>query len=388
MTNYTKNGTRATRLACAVLFLLFTFLYLYDYQADILSVIQHVLSKGVTHYDKTVGAILITLVLWLLQSVIATTTRLRFFYALTYIPSLLLLGILTDVTSNVDHESYIGNWYWAFPLMMMAYGFLIWVCKQYETIQTQFKGNDVIRRLWMNIAILVCMCLVTCMVGNNDAMFHYRMRMENNLKDNNPDMALQVGSGEEKTDSSLAFLRLWSLSRKRQLGEHMFEYPLMGKSDVMLPNHNSVKLLMISERQFYKEMGGIPSTKMVPIKYFSRLLQTRRANPVARDWLLGAYLMDGNLDAFASTLPKFYKVDSLLPKHYQEALTLYNHVKSHPVIVYRDPILEADYDDYQKLKQDYRDSKAQYTMLHDSYGKTYWFYYYRLQHNKWGDRCF
>lgn len=33
-------------------FLLFTFLYLFEYQADVLAVTQHVLAHGVTHYNR------------------------------------------------------------------------------------------------------------------------------------------------------------------------------------------------------------------------------------------------------------------------------------------------------------------------------------------------
>ena len=49
------------KIACAILFLIFTFCFLYYYQADILTVEQHVLSHGQTHYDRTIGAVLITL---------------------------------------------------------------------------------------------------------------------------------------------------------------------------------------------------------------------------------------------------------------------------------------------------------------------------------------
>ena len=48
------------RVMCAILFLCFSFLYLYEYQADVLAVAQHVLSDGQTHYNRTIGAVLIT----------------------------------------------------------------------------------------------------------------------------------------------------------------------------------------------------------------------------------------------------------------------------------------------------------------------------------------
>ena len=48
---------------CAIVFLTFSFVWLYCFQADVLAAAQHVLSKGLTSYKPLVGALLITLVL-------------------------------------------------------------------------------------------------------------------------------------------------------------------------------------------------------------------------------------------------------------------------------------------------------------------------------------
>ena len=77
MTYGTKNGTVAVKAISAVLFLVFVFCYLYFYQADILAVSQHVLSGGKTSYEPTIGAALITLVLYLLQIGVYAFTKLE-----------------------------------------------------------------------------------------------------------------------------------------------------------------------------------------------------------------------------------------------------------------------------------------------------------------------
>ena len=66
MNNFKKDDTLKMRLLCTVLFLSFTFVYLYFYQADILAVAQHVISNGTTHYNRTIGAVIITVTLWLI----------------------------------------------------------------------------------------------------------------------------------------------------------------------------------------------------------------------------------------------------------------------------------------------------------------------------------
>ena len=54
---YKKNGTITTKVVCAVCFIIFTFLWLYEFQADVIAIAQHTLSKGVTHYNRTAGAV-------------------------------------------------------------------------------------------------------------------------------------------------------------------------------------------------------------------------------------------------------------------------------------------------------------------------------------------
>ena len=81
-------------IVCSVLFFLFTFSYLFFFQADVMTVTQHLASGGQTFYNPLLGAILITIVLKLLQIGVSSLIRLtKRGYALTYFPSFLFLTI-------------------------------------------------------------------------------------------------------------------------------------------------------------------------------------------------------------------------------------------------------------------------------------------------------
>lgn len=382
-----KNGTAPAKVVCAVLFVVFTFLYLYNYQADILSVTQHVLSGGATHYDRTIGAVLITLILLLLQMAVAAVARIdTYFRALTYMPSLLLLGILTDVNPDIAQGHYIGHWAWGLPLVMVGFAALVWLCRQYEAIHITDKSITPLRTLWVNTLLMVALFVMTCFIGSTARVFHYRMRMESLLKDHRYAEASRVGWGEEETDSSLTFLRIWTLSRQHQLGERLFEYPLVGGSKAMLPRADrSVSLMMVPEVWLYKDLGVYFTTPMSPREYMVRLHRQGWATEAAHDWLLCAYLLDGDLRQFAQALPLYYKVSEeqgkgrpSLPKHYREALTLYNHMTHQPLITYRDTVMETDFFDYQELRRKIREGAERYNALRENFGRTYWFYYYSL----------
>lgn len=62
-----RNSTTKMRLTCAIIFIVFTYLYLSCYQQDLLAVAQHALSGGMTQYNYVLFPILTTLVLFLLQ---------------------------------------------------------------------------------------------------------------------------------------------------------------------------------------------------------------------------------------------------------------------------------------------------------------------------------
>ena len=58
---------KLVKVICAILFCVFTFSYLFFYQADILRVTQHIASGGQTFYVPWLGGVLITIFLQLLQ---------------------------------------------------------------------------------------------------------------------------------------------------------------------------------------------------------------------------------------------------------------------------------------------------------------------------------
>ena len=66
---YKKRTARMISWVCGSLFTLFSLLYLFVMQADLLATAQHLLSKGQTVYSPLWGAVVITLLLLLLQGV-------------------------------------------------------------------------------------------------------------------------------------------------------------------------------------------------------------------------------------------------------------------------------------------------------------------------------
>ena len=376
-----KDGTRIMRLVCAIFFLMFTWLYLYEYQPDILAVTQHVLSRGATHYNRVVGAVLITLVLWLVQMAVYSGTRLNHrAHALTYLPSMLFLAILTDVSSSLSCENYLGIWAWLFPLLMVVYACVVWFFKQLEPMEPMAFSFGLFSRLtWINLLQLIVMSLVVCVIGCSDSVFHCRMRMESDMLSGDWTKALGEGKNVAQTDSSLSMLRILALTKDGKLCDKLFEYPILGGSDAMLPNRTSVKLMMVPEDSVYANFGIVFKERMRPLHYLRLVNKSKYANNTSRDWLLCAYLLDCDLDSFAVALPRYYEIHKPLPKAFREALVLYNHIRKRPFIVYKEPTMDADYEDFKKAYYQSSNPVVRMSNVKDNYGTTYWYYF--LSHN-------
>lgn len=375
---YKPNGnTLWIRLLCAVLFVAFTFCYLFFYQAELLTFLQHVLSQGLTRYNKIIGSVIITTVLYLLHVAIYYLIKIpRYGCALSYFPSFLLLALFTDFGEEIVNRYQIGHWSWALPLLTFSYIVIVLLLKRMPDSGKSGRNKHLFwRDGWINFLTISLMMLFVGGIADGNEIFHYRLKTENKLLENDFYGACQEGIHSAQTDSSLVMLRAFALSNMNLLGEKLFEYPQMGGSKSLLPNGKSVRLLFYDQKRFFQHFSDKAVSSQQPIDCFETLIQQKAAKNSVKDYLLCGFLLDKQIDKFVGYLPRFYAIDSLLPKHYREALILYMHYRSNPQIIYRNNVMDADYSDYQELEKEYPDKAERISHLRDIYGKTYWFYF-------------
>lgn len=356
-----RNSTTMMHLTCAIIFVLFTYLYLSCYQEDVLAVAQHELSGGLTQYNYVISPILTTFVLFLLQLGVFAVTRVKkSFHVLTYFPSLLILAVITDIPVNVDTYQSLGAWAWIVPLLLIAFGGGMWVVRQLEPYEAEIHNNSWLSKwTWQNVLQMVIMMVLVVLVAQGNQVFHSRMKMEHLMGEHQYTEALEVGSKMEQTDSSLTMLRVACLHRTNQMGDLLFTYPLVGGSKAMFPDSVTVKAMM------WKAPKWMYPTHSKKYRY-----------RIPDDYQLCGLLMDKKLDQFVALVSqKCNIVSPSLPKHYKEALILYSHRRAHPKIIYRNPVMEADFQDYQTLERKYSNAEEKQSALRDMYGNTYWYYY-------------
>jgi len=387
------NTAPLMRLLCALLFVAFTFSYLYFYQADLLTATQHLLSGGQTHYERTIGAVLITVVLYILHLGVLAISRLTHrAHSITYFPSLLALCVLTSIQVHSDGTFTFGQWHWLSWVLLVLFIVIAYYFRKLSQFEEKIKPfYSPIRLLWGNVLTMCVMFFLVGLFSNHDDVFHYRMKVESCLLRRDYGGAIEVGKNSLVRDSNLTMLRIQALARKRLLGERLFEYPLCGGSSVMMPDGKHLKSVFYPSYRFirYPEL----------------------------DYTLCGYLLDKKLDAFAHVmkahaadygLQEFLPVDQTakknksarsnksskaenpeetdttktvlpLPKHYREALVMYCRMHASPVINYHDDVADADYEDFLQIRRGEKDAHRRNSLLRDVYGNTYWYYFFTTQ---------
>ena len=116
-----KNGSTVTiRVMCAIVFLTFSFCWLYFFQSDQLSMTQHVLSGGLTRYKPLLGTLIITILLMLLQLFVNRFVKLtKRSHALTYVPSMLLLALVSEVSEQLESSDGMSLWVFVLPVLVL-----------------------------------------------------------------------------------------------------------------------------------------------------------------------------------------------------------------------------------------------------------------------------
>lgn len=382
-----QGGTLTTRIVCAVCFLAFSFLWLFWFQADLLAVAQHALSGGVTHYDRTVGAIIITLVLFLLQLAVYGVTRLsRRTHALTYVPSFLALAFLSDISISADNRVEVGHLWPLLAVMFVLWIGAVWLSKQLLPFSDSDKHSTGLfsARTWMNLAQLTVMMLFVAAVGNTNAVDHFRAHAETALLRGDNREAMRVGWESLETDPQLTMLRAFALSREGLMGEKLFCYPVVGSGADLLPMREAP--LLLPADTIWKHLGGKPG-KLMSEKMFYKLLEhDSLAKPAVADYVLCGRLIDRDLKGFARLLPKYYDSQSL-PRHYREAVVLYEQLLQgkEASLAMVDETLSREFEQLLQTLEaspttqslEASPTTEQQLQLLENYRNTYWYYYFK-----------
>ena len=374
-----KNRRRTARIiavASGLLFSAFSFTYLSVFQKDVMEALHYSLAQGKTVYAPWMSAVLITVVLlvlrWAVNALVGLKGPLK---ALSYFPSCLLLGVLTDVGHNVYHGGGISDtWGWMLPLCLVLYGVLGWLLARAARLWLNPEMPDI----WVvnsNFMTLLMLCFMTIGIGNTNVHFHHELQVEEALRKQDYGRALQVAEKTMDPSRNLTALRAYAMSRQGTMGEDLFRYPQLYGAAGLLMGTSDEKALRLNADSLSVYLGAKPALGEPALTFFRRICEEESGNYTTLDYYLSALLLEKKLDEFVRAFDELYTVRDSIPYYYRQALFLDSKMHSSAVTDSADVALEELWGKYREKQQELSGQRGEANYMRREFGDTYWWYY-------------
>ncbi len=359
-------------IVCTVLFCAYVFLYLLFFQNDLLAYAQHFLSEGATSYNSFIGAFIITATLLLVSGLTARTIakHLSVAPALWHLPSLLILASICDINIVEGKQTDVYGNSWIFAILIC----LLLALANHFAGKTRLRSRNVFSNLLLNLLIIVAMLLGSAFMANTDETDHVRLRAEHLIMSGDYEEVEELYFKRNINTSELTMLKALALAKSERMGDAFFEQRLVRGSANLFPSADN-KLLMLPPIEIYKTVGGVPAKGLKARRCLEKLEESGKLTAVGRDYLYVACLLDRDIDAFAGYFKKHNDSIEIVPKHYSEALAIYNYEQGNAPADSLKTEIELAFDGFLAMQKEYPEETLRENALRDKYGNTYWFYY-------------
>lgn len=281
-----------------------------------------------------------------------------------------------------------ASWAYQGVLLLAAAGLLLF----FEWWERRLNRTwPAVRNLWQDFippaVRLLLLCLYVGLGAAATDVEHYELRTAEAIRTHHPKRAYRVGEKSLAVSPRLFALRCYLLAttHSRGLGDQLFKQPVpAGGSDNLFFPADEQQRLTLPVDSLYSLLGSRPHTGESRLQYLRRCarLAAFRQTTVERlsapiDYYLCALLLDRRLDLFAREVKYFYPAKiarGKLPAYFAQALVYYNHVRTQPVVFYRDAAIAANYSDYTDMADTIAAPAARRNLLRRSYGETYWWW--------------
>ena len=372
--NY-KKAARIQTAVCGFLFSIFSFIYLYVFQCDVLEALHFSLAHGKTHFAPLPSAIIITLILlllrWGVNSLLGLKGEVR---ALSYFPSCLILGVLTDVGRTVYMSDYHTSWGWLLPLILLIYFLVTFWLRRVFRVQLNVESSPM-TLMNSNLIILLVFIIMTILIGNSNRTFHRELEAEHCLRNHQYNEVLKIDQHSTEASRTLTVLRSIAMSHAGTLGEKLFEYPQYYKTDGVFFADDSSSVLRYTNDSIYYLLGVRPYNGEGRMEFLHNICYKGTGKSTSLDYFLSALLLEKRLDTFATAITDFCESDEEFARYYKEAILIYK--DSHPdyQIQITDSAMIQRYTDYKIRRKESGPLVQGSNLMRREFGDTYWWYF-------------
>lgn len=400
------------RLIFSVIFFVYSFVFIYFIQGDLLAEAQYVYSNGLTTYSILFGAIILTIVLLIVSRVMNILFHYPSeLYVLSYLPSFLLLSVITSVNIDAFRDFTFGEWIWVFPLVLVVYFILILlIIPKLEHFKRKSSNNYFTKLIWKNSLIFLLLSLLTASVSNTNNVIYYELKAERLILNGKYDDVLEVGAKSLETSRRLTELRMYALAKTGRLCDDLFDYPQYYGVDGLLDISDTTEsYYRFSSKNICKSMGAYCDKSVKSSGKYLQLMKEKFSivddsvlDTLSNDSLIGnlckkcyirnkkiidsyylAYLLlDKNLDGVLRYFDNKYVFGDSLPQAVKEALLLSKSFEFKDSLIsdtcyysLADTATVVKFIDYKLVSDTINDSTERRNRLRRKYGDTFWWYY-------------
>ena len=370
-----QKAVRIQKRVCGLLFSIFSFVYLFIFQRDVLEALHFSLANGKTHFSPFGSALVMTLTLLLLTWGINMAVTIKGkFHSLIYIPAFFVLVSISDIERDIFTNGGNSMWLWLLPVLLGAF-----ICigiignKLFPAIQTKDVTTEEL--IGSNIFFLILGCIFTLSVSNTDENLHHELEIERYIREKDFTKAMKVGQYSLDVTQNLTALRAMALSNAGMLGDKFFTYPQYYGANGLFLLDNPLQTLRYTNDSIYCHLGARPYNGGNKIDYLRSLCYEDKGKFTALHYYLLALLLDKQVDAFAAALNDFYEPEDSLPVHLKEAVVMYQSV--HPTYKFAttDSMLIQKYATYKKRQGELTSPVEEKNQMRREFGDTYWWYH-------------
>lgn len=387
-------------------------MFLYFIQGDLLAEAQYVYSNGLTTYSILFGAIILTVVLLIVSRVMNILFHYPSdLYVLSYLPSFLLLSVITSVNIDAFRDFTFGEWIWVFPLVLVVYFILILlIIPKLEHYKRKSSNNYFTKLIWKNSLIFLLLSLLTASVSNTNNVIYYELKAERLILNGKFDDVLEVGAKSLETSRRLTELRMYALAKTGRLCDDLFDYPQYYGVDGLLDISDTTEsYYRFSSKNICKSMGAYCDKSVKSSGRYLQLMKEKFSivddfvlDTLSNDSLIGnlckkcyirnkkiidsyylAYLLlDKNLDGVLRYFDNKYVFGDILPQAVKEALLLSKSFEFKDSLIsdtcyysLADTATVVKFIDYKLVSDTINDSTERRNRLRRKFGDTFWWYY-------------
>ena len=358
------------RIICTLLFAVFSFLYIYMFQGELLALVQDHLAQGRTNNNALVTATLITLLLVLLQNMLNRVGQLHGgFEALSYLPSCVVLALITKVDNTFSY-SWV-QWLFSLLFSIIAYILIVWIDRN----SLQLRGIKFLNKLTPNLGVMSVLFIFVGCWSNNNSTAAMELSAWKYMHNGEFNKVLNIGVESEECNAELTSLRNLALAKNGRLNNSLFAYPQPYGSDGLLMNLYNMQTPQYGANAFYVLLGSRPYGGEKAAAFYKRMMQKENSE-FYRELYAAALLLDKNLESFVALTTQF-EAKTKIPRCTQEAWMVYNEqYPFSPIEFIPDDDVAQCYQGYLALREAYAENPVvMQNLCKREYGKTYWYYY-------------